>query len=90
MKTSSKKAEVEKNGLDGVQDVQLIPNDMVIIFLLFFIKLLPNEIIKYYFSRKKKQVYIYNHLFMCYIFVLSGLIALMISIHHKLEQLLIV
>ena len=41
MKTSSKKAEVEKNGLDGVQDVQLIPNDMVIIFLLFFIKLLP-------------------------------------------------
>ena len=89
MKTSSKKAEVEKNGLDGVQDVQLIPNDMVIIFLLFFIKLLPKEIIKYYFSRKKK-VYIFNHLFMCYIFVLSGLIALMISIHHKLKQLLIV
>merc|ERR1719354_638940 len=29
MKTSSKKAEVEKNGLDGVQDVQLIPNDMI-------------------------------------------------------------
>ena len=67
MKTSSKKAEVEKNGLDGVQDVQLIPNDMVIIFLLFFIKLIPKEIIKYYFQEKKKFICLI--IYLCVIFL---------------------